>query len=171
MKSGLDARGAQRVAEEKSAFKTTPPLRRRPVRVVSRTLPRSGDQRLSYVVGLLLILVPLLVGSGLGLVRRALLVAQSLPPLTEDLADLAESDARVLLANVLTLLVGEEHVGGQATLGCVGVYIDRSASTCDLNAHARACACINTRCLPFLARRAPFSAFLVLAAAFGILSK
>lgn len=75
MKSGLDARGAQRVAEEKSAFKTTPPLRRRPVRVVSRTLPRSGDQRLSYVVGLLLILVPLLVGSGLGLVRRALLVA------------------------------------------------------------------------------------------------
>ena len=43
----------------------------------------------AYVVGLLLILVSLLVGSSLGLIRGALLLAQSLPALTEDLADLA----------------------------------------------------------------------------------
>jgi hypothetical protein len=92
------------------------------VRIVSSTCRRGAKKRwVSHVVGLLLILVPLLVGSSLGLVGRALLVAQSLPPLTEDLADLAESDARVLLTDVLTLLVGEEHVGRQATLGCVGV--------------------------------------------------
>lgn len=78
---------------------------------------------MSYIVGLLLILIPLLVGSSLGLVGRTLLVAESLPSLTEDLADLAESDAGVLLPDVVTLLVGEEHVGGEATLGCVGVCV------------------------------------------------
>ncbi len=77
---------------------------------------------MSYIIGLLLVLIPLLIGSSLGLVGRALLVAESLPPLTEDLADLAESHTRVLLTDVVTLLVGEEHVGGEATLGRVGVY-------------------------------------------------
>ena len=43
----------------------------------------------AYVVGLLLILVSLLVGSSLGLVRSPLLVTQSLPSLSEDLANLA----------------------------------------------------------------------------------
>lgn len=32
-----------------------------------------------------------------------------------------ELDARVLLADVVTLLVGEEHVGGETALGHVGV--------------------------------------------------
>jgi len=74
-----------------------------------------------YLVGSLLVLVPLLVGSGLGLIRRALLVRQSLPALTEDLANLPEGDAGVFSSDVLALLVGEEHVGGEATLGGVGV--------------------------------------------------
>jgi len=33
-----------------------------------------------------------------------------------------EADAWVLLTNVLTLLVGEEHVGRKTTLRRVGVY-------------------------------------------------
>lgn len=40
-------------------------------------------------VGSLLLLVPLLVGGGLGLVGQALLVGEGLPALTKDLADLA----------------------------------------------------------------------------------
>jgi len=32
-----------------------------------------------------------------------------------------EADARVLLTNVLALLIGEEHVGREATLGRVGI--------------------------------------------------
>lgn len=43
----------------------------------------------TYVVASLLILVALLVLSSLGLIRSALLVVQSLPSLTEDLANLA----------------------------------------------------------------------------------
>lgn len=81
---------------------------------------------MSYVIRLLLIFVPLLVGGGLGLVRCALLVAESLPPLTEDLADLAERDAGVLLTDIVTLLVRKEHVGGKTTLGRVGICIDVS---------------------------------------------
>lgn len=34
---------------------------------------------------------------------------------------LTEGDAGVLLANLVTVVVGEEHVGRQATLGSVGV--------------------------------------------------
>jgi hypothetical protein len=78
---------------------------------------------ISYVVGGLLILISLLVGSSLGLVGSTLLVVESLPALAEKLADLTEGDATVLLANVLTLLVGEEHVGGETALGCVGVLL------------------------------------------------
>lgn len=37
---------------------------------------------------------------------------------------LTERDAGVLLANLVTVVVGEEHVGGQATLGGVGVWRD-----------------------------------------------
>lgn len=65
----------------------------------------------------LLILIALLVGSSLGLVWGTLLVVESLPALTEDLTDLAEGDVGVLSTNVLTLLIGEEHVGGEAALG------------------------------------------------------
>lgn len=42
----------------------------------------------TYLVSGLLLLVALLVGSGLGLVRLALLLGESLPLLTEQLADL-----------------------------------------------------------------------------------
>ena len=34
---------------------------------------------------------------------------------------LTEADAWILLSHIVPLLVGEEHVGGQATLGRVGV--------------------------------------------------
>ena len=37
-------------------------------------------------------------------------------------AELTELDARVVLANLLACLVGEEHVGGKTTLGGVGVW-------------------------------------------------
>jgi hypothetical protein len=75
------------------------------------------------VVSLLLILVSLLVDGSLGLVRSTLLLVEGLPSLTEELADLAERDTGVLLTDVLTLLVGEEHVGGKTTLGGVGVLL------------------------------------------------
>lgn len=86
----------------------------------------------TYVVASLLILITLLVLSSLGLIGSALLVVQCLPSLTEDLADLAckhnasarffrgsarkmgsytEGDTGVLLTDIVTLLVGEEHVG------------------------------------------------------------
>jgi len=86
----------------------------------------------TYVVASLLILITLLVLSSLGLVGSTLLVVQCLPSLTEDLADLAckhnasarffrgsvrkmgsytEGDTGVLLTDIVTLLVGEEHVG------------------------------------------------------------
>jgi len=89
------------------------------------------------VVGLLLVLVPLLVGGGLGLVRSALLVVQGLPALTEDLAHLAEGDARVLIANILALLVGEEHVRRKTTLRGVGVLL--GAALLDLAGLALSC--------------------------------
>lgn len=76
----------------------------------------------TYVVVGLFILITLAVGSGLGLVRGALLVTQRLPALAEDLADLSEGDVGVFLADVLALLVGEEHVCGEATLGSIGVW-------------------------------------------------
>jgi len=92
------------------------------------------------LVGFLLLLVTLLISGGLGDVWNALLLRQSLPPLTEKLADLAcvrlesrhvanrklekrltELDARVLLADLVTLVVGKEHVRRKTTLRCVGV--------------------------------------------------
>ena len=33
-----------------------------------------------------------------------------------------EADAGVLLSHIVTLLIGEEHIGGQTTLGRVGVW-------------------------------------------------
>jgi hypothetical protein len=100
--------------------RTTPHLPR-PIRLISSVHHWRHAPVVSYVVGLLLILVSLLIGSGLGLVGSALLVVEGLPALTEELANLAEGDARVFLTDVLTLLVGEEHVGGETALGCVGV--------------------------------------------------
>jgi len=75
------------------------------------------------IVGSLLILITLLVLSGLGLIWGTLFVIESLPSLTKNLADLTEADARVLIANVLTLLVGEEHVGRETTLWRVGILL------------------------------------------------
>lgn len=40
---------------------------------------------------------------------------------TQAMSLLTEADARVLLADVLALLVGEEHVGRETPLGSVGV--------------------------------------------------
>jgi hypothetical protein len=34
-----------------------------------------------------------------------------------------EGDARVLFTNILTLVIGEEHVGRKTTLGRVGVCV------------------------------------------------
>lgn len=92
----------------------------------------------TYLVSGLLFLVALLVSSSLGLVRLALLLVQGLPLLTEKLADLTcewlgkgiemskgrkltELDAGVVLTDLVTLVVGEEHVCGKTTLGRVGV--------------------------------------------------
>jgi len=75
------------------------------------------------VVRRLLILITLLVGGSLGLIGTTLLLVQGLPSLTEDLANLAKADARVLVANILALLVGEEHVGREATLGGIWVLL------------------------------------------------
>lgn len=97
----------------------------------------------TYVVACLLALVSLLVGFGFGLIRLALFRVERLPSLTEDLANLTYSaramsahspetldrvvsrtkaDSGVLLPHVVTLLVGEEHVGRQTTLWCIGVW-------------------------------------------------
>jgi hypothetical protein len=34
---------------------------------------------------------------------------------------LTEADAGVLLANLVAVVIGEEHVGGETTLGSIGV--------------------------------------------------
>jgi len=77
----------------------------------------------TYVVSLLLVLVSFLVGSSLSLVGGTLLVAQCLPPLSQNLADLAEGNTRVLLADIVPLLVREEHVGRETSLGGIGVFV------------------------------------------------
>lgn len=87
----------------------------------------------------LLVFVALFVGGSLLLVRLAVGLAQTLPLLAEHLANLAclavrhgsvasgaeqvltERDARVILADLVAVVVGEEHVGRQATLGRVGI--------------------------------------------------
>ena len=77
-----------------------------------------------------------------------MLVVESLPSLTKDLANLTcgcacksawfnrvsemerghtEGDARVLFTDILALLVGEEHVCGKTTLGGVGICDGESA--------------------------------------------
>jgi hypothetical protein len=40
-----------------------------------------------------------------------------------DIASRTEADARVLITDILTLLIREEHVGRETTLGRVGVFI------------------------------------------------
>lgn len=97
----------------------TPPPDRPAKALIAGTDESSRLQ--THVVSLLLVLVSLLVGGGLGLIRDTLLLVESLPSLTEELADLAERDAGVLLTDVLSLLVGKEHVRRKTTLGGVGV--------------------------------------------------
>lgn len=80
---------------------------------------------------------------------------------------LTELDAGVLLTDVLTLLVGEEHVGRETTLGCVRVCKNgsayRSSKTTRRNAFKEWAIDI-----PFLALR-PFSTLApFFAAALGI---
>lgn len=78
---------------------------------------------------------------------------------------LTELDAGVLLAHILALLIGEKHVGGQTTLGGVGVYRFKLASCVSgtLSSERR-------HNIPFLPLR-PFSTFPpFLAAALGMLS-
>jgi len=78
---------------------------------------------LTSVVFGLLIFVALLISLSFCLVWLTLLLAQCLPSISKDLADLAEADAGVLFTNILTLVVGEEHVGRKTTLGRVGVFL------------------------------------------------
>jgi hypothetical protein len=97
------------------------------------------------VVASLFALITFLVSLGLVFERLLVLLGQFLPLLTEKLADLAcerlaiedadrvgglkvnkhdkltKADARVVAADLVTVLVGKEHVGRQTTLGCVGV--------------------------------------------------
>lgn len=87
----------------------------------------------------LLLFVPLLVSGSLGLIWCLLLLVQGLPPLTEELANLAftksatsarasvlvsrltELDAWVLIADLITGVIGEEHVGRKTALWHVRV--------------------------------------------------
>ena len=118
-----------------------------PISTSCSTLANAHRLFSTYVVGRLFILIALLVLSSLGLVWSTLLVVQRLPSLAEDLANLAcvdavsvcstetegfiashtEANTRVLVPNILTLLVGEEHVGGETTLGRVGIFKAKSA--------------------------------------------
>ena len=70
-----------------------------------------GFRRGTYVVLGLLLFVSLLIGGSFGLIWGALLLVQSLPLVSKDFADLAEADTWVLLADGVSLLIGEEHVG------------------------------------------------------------
>ena len=88
------------------------------------------------------VLVSLLVGLSLLLIWLTCLLIQGLPSVSKNFADLActresawsarlrsdivsmvrtEADTWVLIANVLTLLVGKEHVSRETTLGRVGI--------------------------------------------------
>jgi hypothetical protein len=80
-----------------------------------------GGSGETHIVLGLLIFISLLVSCGLLLIGLSLLLGEGLPSVTENLADLTEADAGVLLTNVLTLFVGEEHVSGKTTLGSIGV--------------------------------------------------
>lgn len=107
---------------------------------------RDGESTVSgsaySLVGSLLLLVALLVGGGLLLVGGALRLGEGLPALAENLADLAcsalisarcltwrqvegemrtELQVGVIRPDLVALLVGKEHVGGEAALGRVGV--------------------------------------------------
>lgn len=80
---------------------------------------------------------------------------------------LTELDTGVLLTDVLTLLVGEEHVGRETTLGCVRVCEVWSAYSLDKKSRWNA---FTERAIdiPFLALR-PFSTLApFFAAALGI---
>lgn len=77
----------------------------------------------AYLVGLLLILIPLLVRGSLGLVGSALLVVQCLPSLTKDLADLAYVDISTALLNTM--------MGGSSPKEIPG-FSSRTFSRCSL---------------------------------------
>lgn len=84
------------------------------------------------------------------------------------LGALTELDAGVLLTDVLTLLVGEEHVGRETTLGCVRVYKNGSAYRSSNSARRNAFREKGAIDIPFLALR-PFSTLApFFAAALGI---
>lgn len=89
---GCGSRSArQAVVPMASRLRTTPHQRPLGVLISSASgiwRPKLGE---THVVCGLLVLVPLLVSGGLGLVRRPLLLAQGLPALSEKLADLAWS--------------------------------------------------------------------------------
>lgn len=79
------------------------------------------------LVGSLFVLVSLLIGSSLLLVRDLLSISESLPLLTESLTNLAKGDTGVVGSDGVTVIVGEEHVSGQGTLGGVGVYVSNAS--------------------------------------------
>jgi hypothetical protein len=52
-----------------------------------------------------------------------------------EVASHTEADTRVLVTNILTLLVGEEHIGREATLGRVRIFKTESAWSRQLHWH------------------------------------
>lgn len=112
----------------------------------------------TYIVRRLLVLITLLVLLCLGLVWTTLLIVESLPSLTENLADLTynwshvrilelwtkqglgihtERDTRIFLADVVTLILCKKHVGRKATLWRVWVWMRVSTDTTTRRRHQR----------------------------------
>lgn len=92
----------------------------------------------TYLILGLLGFISFLIVCGAFLVGSTLTLVQRLPACTQDLADLAYSmisderhevmnmrrtkaDTGVFVADILTLFIGEEHVGGKTTLGGIGI--------------------------------------------------
>lgn len=76
---------------------------------------------LTHVVLGLLLFVSLLVSSSLGLIWCSLLLGQGLPLVSEDLADLTKADTRILFSDGISLVVGEEHISRETSLGRIGI--------------------------------------------------
>lgn len=106
----------------------------------ARYLQQRSGQNAYIVVGFLLFVTLLVLGS-LCFIRSLLLLGQSLPALTKLLANgtcripplvmarecvwdrrHTESNSWVIFADLLTLVVGEEHVCGETTLWRIGIW-------------------------------------------------
>lgn len=86
------------------------------------------SRSLLLAVGSLLLLSALLVSLSHVNVWLLLSVAHLLPGGTEDSANLSKGSVGVVVLCLLSLVLGEEHVGGQSSLGGVGVLRSRRMS-------------------------------------------